>query len=218
MKKNCNRVLFLFVSMTMALALIGCLPGGYSHVQYTMIKNQIPYNVKRNLVDINRVQVGEYMVMRTQKPSRTTESNISIVAKESQYLIIERLIPNWVTPFRDKTMGIAMKVDKKGNVKEAWGGLLGMEMVPLDVPKTPEPPEKAPKVKPVALDTRTIANFRAKGRRWGKGTYSTSKWENSKFPFQNGLLRIEAGARKSEVIKHKKSGAVSKVPRPAKKE
>ncbi len=218
MEKNFNRVLFLFVSMIMPLALIGCLPGGYSHVQYTMIKNQVPYNVKRDLVDVGKVKVGEYMVMKTQKPSRTTESSISIVAKENQYLIIERLMPNWVTPYRDKTMGIAMKVDKKGNVKEAWGGLLGMDMVTLDIPKNPEPPEKAPKVRPVALDTRTIAKFRAKGRRWGKGPYSTSKWENSKFPFQNGLLRIEAGVRKSEVIKHKKSGAVSKVPRPTKKE
>ena len=209
---------FLIVILTAACALNACISGGYSRVDYIMIKNSVPANVKNKLVDPAKVRVGEYAVERFEKRGKVFTRSVSVVGKTAEgYKIIE-----YLKPYQGNTMGIAMIVDQDGNVKEAWGGLLGQSIVKL--PVAPGPADSG-KAESDESETKTIASkkvvgFKAKGRKWDNGTYFTSTWKNDDFPFFGCLLKREFGLSKpevldrSEVIEHKKEGAASKIPPP----
>lgn len=201
--------------MTVAFAAttVACIPGGYTQVQYKMLQNQVPANVGK-LVDVKRAAVGEYVERTTQKGDKESVTIVAVVAETPEgHKVVEHLQPNWISLNEDKTMATAFVVDADGNVHEAWGGLLGMPMVMLTVVKPVALPEEDPG-ESTALEPRQIVGFEATGEKWGDGSYATSLWKHSDFPFFEGVLRLEAGARKSEVTTYAKEGAVARVPRP----
>lgn len=175
----------------------------------TALKSFVVSNVNGMYVNPAKAEVGS---SATRDMGNNQNQSVAVVAKKGDNKIIE-LTSSFMKDYVSNTPAVvALEVDKNGKVLKAWGGLVGMKAVELEIPKpvaTPTPTSSGEKleVKTKDLGEATIVGVKAVGTETTTKHGSSKVWINKDFPFFSGVMKTEAGASKMIISEYKKSGA-----------
>lgn len=160
-------------------------------------------------VDASRIKVGE---SATKEMSANNEMTVAVVGEQNGHKVVE-LTASYIKDYvSGKPAAIAMEIDEKGKVLNAWGGLIGGESVALDIPKPIETTAATAAASDIKVETRdlesvTVCGVKAKGLE-SKTKHGTSKsWTTSDFPFFMGVIKTEVAGNVSVLKQYAKTGA-----------